>query len=173
MGSLLLPLPMGAGHMCRCASALPGPSQWHPRARPVLVVLARRWLPPRQPESTGPDLSPYVANACFERFSCFRCMFQVFHMDVVKIDRDVASVSECRCFVDRLVNYTNVALLQEDNCSIQKDTRSYIGSGRSPTSSLRDDRVRVPRLNALKFLQWGARMVKEVGELELGDGLSE
>ena len=41
-------------------------------------------------------------------------------------------------------------------------------------SSLRDDRVRVPRLNALKFLQWGgARMVEEVGELELGDGLPE
>ena len=50
--------------------------------------------------------------------------------------------------------------------------RIYIGSGWSPTSSLRDDRVRVPRLNALKFLQWeGARMVEEVGELELGDGL--
>jgi hypothetical protein len=28
-------------------------------------------------------------------------------------------------------------------------------------------------LNALKFLQWGARMVKEDGELELGDGLPE
>ena len=37
-------------------------------------------------------------------------------------------------------------------------------------SSLRDDQVRVPRLNALKFLQWGVRMV-EVGELELGEGL--
>ena len=34
--------------------------------------------------------------------------------------------------------------------------------------------MRVPRLNALKFLQWGgARMVKEVGELELGEGLPE
>jgi hypothetical protein len=43
--------------------------------------------------------------------------------------------------------------------------RIYTGSGRSPTSSLRDDRVRVPRLNALKFLQWGgARMVKKVVE---------
>ena len=38
-------------------------------------------------------------------------------------------------------------------------------------SSLRDDQVRVPRLNALKFLQWGARMMEEEGELELGDGL--
>jgi hypothetical protein len=41
-------------------------------------------------------------------------------------------------------------------------------------SSLRDDRVCVPRSNALKFLQWvGARMVEEVGELKLGDGLPE
>ena len=46
----------------------------------------------------------------------------------------------------------------------------YTGSGRSPTSSLRDDRVRVPRLNVQKFLQWGARIVEEVGELELGKG---
>ena len=52
--------------------------------------------------------------------------------------------------------------------------RIYTGLGWSPTSSLRDDRVRVPRLNALKFLQWGgARMVEEDGELELGDGLLE
>ena len=32
--------------------------------------------------------------------------------------------------------------------------------------------MHVPCLNALKFLQWGgARMVEEVGELELGDEL--
>ena len=52
--------------------------------------------------------------------------------------------------------------------------RIYIGSGRSPTSSLRDDRVRIPRLNALRFFTMGvARMVEEVGELELEDGLPE
>ena len=33
--------------------------------------------------------------------------------------------------------------------------------------------MRVPRLNAMKFLQWGARMVEEVGELELRDELPE
>ena len=50
--------------------------------------------------------------------------------------------------------------------------RIYTSLGQSPTSSLRDDEVRVPRVNTLKFLQWGgARMVEEVGELELGDGL--
>ena len=51
-----------------------------------------------------------------------------------------------------------------------KDRRNYTNLGRSPTSSLREDRVRAPLLNALKFLQWGVRMV-EVGELELGEGL--
>jgi hypothetical protein len=38
-------------------------------------------------------------------------------------------------------------------------------------SSLKDDRVHVSRLNALKFLQWGARMVEEVEEPKLGGGL--
>ena len=33
----------------------------------------------------------------------------------------------------------------------------YTGLGRSPMSSLREDRVCVPRLNALKFLQWGCK----------------
>jgi hypothetical protein len=33
--------------------------------------------------------------------------------------------------------------------------------------------VCVPRLNALKFLQWGVRMVEEVGELELRYELPE
>jgi hypothetical protein len=77
-------------------------------------------------------------------------MFQVFRMDVAKIDQNVASVSKCRCFVDRLVN------LYECHTA-PKEMRSYIGSDRSPTFSLRDDRVRVSRLNALKFLQWGCK----------------
>ena len=33
--------------------------------------------------------------------------------------------------------------------------------------------MHVPRLSALKFLQWGIRIVEEVEELELGDGLPE
>ena len=40
-------------------------------------------------------------------------------------------------------------------------------------SSLRDDRVRVPRLNALKFLQWGARKTEEMEGPMLGEGLPE
>ena len=35
--------------------------------------------------------------------------------------------------------------------------RIYTNSGWSPMSNLRDDRVHVPRLNALKFLQWGCK----------------
>ena len=52
--------------------------------------------------------------------------------------------------------------------------RIYTGLGQSPMSSLRDDRVRVPRLNALKFLQWGVQeRCKEVEEPKLGGGLPE
>jgi hypothetical protein len=51
--------------------------------------------------------------------------------------------------------------------------RIYTGLGWSSMSSLRDDQVRVPRLNALKFLQWGTRMVEEVRKLDLGDRLPE
>ena len=41
-------------------------------------------------------------------------------------------------------------------------------------SSLRDERVRVPRLNALKFLQWGgARKVEEMEGHMLGERLPE
>jgi hypothetical protein len=32
----------------------------------------------------------YVVSLCF---NCFRCMFQVFHMDVAKVDYDVAYVA--------------------------------------------------------------------------------
>jgi len=39
-------------------------------------------------------------------------------------------------------------------------------------SSLRDDLVRVPRLNTL-FLQWGCKNGGRDRELELGDGLPE
>ena len=49
--------------------------------------------------------------------------------------------------------------------------RIYTSLGWRPTSSLREDRVHVRRLNALKFLQWGgARMVKEVVEPMLDEG---
>ena len=51
--------------------------------------------------------------------------------------------------------------------------RIYTGSGQSPTSSLRDDRAHVPRLNAEVLTMGGARMVEAKGELELGDGLPE
>jgi hypothetical protein len=51
--------------------------------------------------------------------------------------------------------------------------RVYTGSGQSPTSSLRDDRLCVPHLNALKFLQWGARKEEEMKGHMLGEGLPE
>ena len=38
-------------------------------------------------------LKANVAIVCFECFRCFRGMLQVFHMGVVKVDRDVAYVA--------------------------------------------------------------------------------
>ena len=51
--------------------------------------------------------------------------------------------------------------------------RIYTGLGRSPTSSLREDRVRVPRLNALKFLQWGCKNGERDVEPMLVEGQPE
>jgi uncharacterized CHY-type Zn-finger protein len=38
-------------------------------------------------------LKVHVAKVCFNCFRCFRDMLQVFHMDIAKIDRDVAHVA--------------------------------------------------------------------------------
>jgi hypothetical protein len=40
---------------------------------------------PKQQEDVA--LKAHVANVCFK---CFRGMLQMFHMDVAKVDRDVA-----------------------------------------------------------------------------------
>jgi hypothetical protein len=38
-------------------------------------------------------------NVCCKCFICFRRMLQVFHLDVVKIDRDFAYICKCfKCF---------------------------------------------------------------------------
>ena len=84
-----LPLPMETGHRCRGASCRLR-AKGHPRACPVLVVLARRRLPPWWPESIGPSLISFVANLCF---SCFRGMLQVFNMNIAKVDWDVEYVA--------------------------------------------------------------------------------
>jgi hypothetical protein len=38
-------------------------------------------------------LQARVTSVCFKCFRCFICMLQVFHVDVVKIDCDVAYVA--------------------------------------------------------------------------------
>jgi len=58
----------------------------------VVVVLARHQLRPQRLESSVPGL-PHVTSACFKCFRCFVGMFQVFHADVAKVDRDVAYVA--------------------------------------------------------------------------------
>ena len=37
-------------------------------------------------------LKAHVASVCFKCFRCFRGMLEVFHVDVEKVDRDVADV---------------------------------------------------------------------------------
>jgi hypothetical protein len=47
-------------------------------------------------------LEAYVARLCLKCFRCFIVMLQVFHMDVAKVDRDVAYnvASFCsQCFI--------------------------------------------------------------------------
>jgi hypothetical protein len=62
-------------------------------------------------------------------------------------------------------------LLQKDDGSIQKTT-IYTGSGRSPTSSLRDDRMYVSLLECSEVLTMrGVRIVKEIDGPKLGNGL--
>jgi hypothetical protein len=97
-----------AAHLywCSCCTPQVDPGRAkarHPRARPVLVGLACRRLPPAptpRPKSTGPSPLPYVVNVCFKCFRYFRGMLQVFHIDVTKVDRGVvyvASVLEACC----------------------------------------------------------------------------
>jgi hypothetical protein len=95
-----LPLRMVVGRTCQGASNRPRPSQGQPQARPALGVLARRWLPTRRPESTSPGLIPYVANVISSVSVVSDVCFKCFHMDVAKVERDVAyvvSVSKTCC----------------------------------------------------------------------------
>jgi hypothetical protein len=67
----------------------------------VVVVLVRRQLGAQRLESPGPVL-PRVKSTCFKCFRCLVGMLQVFHADVVKVDRDVAYVAMiihvcCKC----------------------------------------------------------------------------
>jgi hypothetical protein len=38
-------------------------------------------------------LKAHVASSCFKYFRYFICMLQLFHMDIVKVDRDIAYVA--------------------------------------------------------------------------------
>jgi hypothetical protein len=68
-----------------------------PPSQPMLLVLARCRSVPGSPLGgrNQPALSspPYVANVCSSVLGVITGMLQVFHMDVVKVDRDVAYVA--------------------------------------------------------------------------------
>jgi hypothetical protein len=40
-------------------------------------------------------LKPHAASVCLKCFKCFIGMLQVFYIDIVKVDRDVAQVTMC------------------------------------------------------------------------------
>jgi hypothetical protein len=63
----------------------------------------------------GIVLSVYVASICFKCFICFRSMLQVFHMDVAKVDRDVAHGAMdihvcCKCMFQMFHLFSGVCL---------------------------------------------------------------
>jgi hypothetical protein len=83
---------MAAGRTRQGATCHHRPSQGAPtgaadaggvRAPPLAVSFHGR-------NRAAPIFPPYVANVCFNCFGCFRGMLEVFHMYVVKLDRDVA-----------------------------------------------------------------------------------
>jgi hypothetical protein len=85
-----LTLPWLLGHTCRGASGLPRSSQRHPQAWAVLVVLARRGLPPAPtlmaeidwPGFLSPMLHMYVSSVSDVSDIC--CNY--FINDVAKVD---------------------------------------------------------------------------------------
>jgi hypothetical protein len=75
------------------------PSQEHPRAWLVLVVLACHHSLPDPTPTTGIDPSrPSPSLCCKCMFQTFQ-MLQLVHMDIAKVDRDVAHVAYFyKCF---------------------------------------------------------------------------
>jgi hypothetical protein len=71
-------------------------SRWakgHPQVRPVLVVLARHQLLTQIVRIDRPRSLPLCYKHMFNCCRCFRGMLQVFRIDVVKIDQDIAYVA--------------------------------------------------------------------------------
>ena len=93
-------------------AAAPSYAALHPPLRPLCVsattVPHQEGCGRRDARRQGDVvLKPYVANVCFKGFRRFKDMLQVFHMDVAKVDWDVASVSEvCRNF---LINVSSIS----------------------------------------------------------------
>jgi hypothetical protein len=60
-------------------------------SRPMNFTRQRTFISPKQQKDGV--LKAHVASVHFKCFRCFRGMFQVFHTDVLKVDRDVAFVT--------------------------------------------------------------------------------
>jgi hypothetical protein len=95
------PSPIAVGHAVDPAMRAGAHVPWHLRSSPAeprapmsvagasgarAPRLAARSHPDGGTRLAGPSL-PYVAYVCFKCFRHFRCMLQIFHLDVVKVDR--------------------------------------------------------------------------------------
>jgi hypothetical protein len=84
----------GARLLPPCLVAQPPPSR-------CLQALSGRCLrriphvdePPFSQQQGDVCAKLHASSVCFKCFICFRCMLQVFHTDVAKVDRDVAHVA--------------------------------------------------------------------------------
>jgi hypothetical protein len=122
------------------------PSQGHPRAQPVLVVLVRcrsASAPTPRLKSTvlvspSPMLQIYVSSVsygcrksrsgCCIYYKCFRCMLQVFQRHVASVCSNVSSISDvsckrflsecCTCFTHMLQEYVrNILVVSVLRCN--------------------------------------------------------
>jgi hypothetical protein len=75
------------GTRVRASRVVPGRAKGIHERGQMLVVLARRQLPPRRLESTCTGPLPYVANLCFMCFNRYKGILHLFLMDVAKVDR--------------------------------------------------------------------------------------
>jgi hypothetical protein len=120
-GAAVAPSQWPLGARARAPQVVPRLSQGHPRARPVLVILAHRHLPPAPTPTSGIDRlsSPsYIANVGFKCFDYLSEILQMFHMDVTKVDQDVASVLRgmFQAFIENVSSVFSPILQQVFSC---------------------------------------------------------
>jgi hypothetical protein len=69
-------------------------------------------------------LYTHVSSACFKVFTCFRLKLQVFHLDAVKLDLDVAYIVMTKCFICFLTYVANIF----SECFKSRSERTHVSS---------------------------------------------